>query len=198
VWRLRAPRLPAAARREHLLDAAAKILLGDGFQALTMERVAERARVSKGLGYAYFDNAEDLALALYDREVGAVYRRVEEAMSGPGSFAARTRRALGAYFDVVAERGALFAVLQTNLSARRLGRSARHRLARFLDFWSRQIAAAFPGGLVPAAALAGMMLNAADAGARVWRSGRLPRAEVEQLCARFMLGGLRAARHRAR
>ncbi|HXZ86430.1 MAG TPA: TetR family transcriptional regulator, partial [Myxococcota bacterium] len=39
-------RLPAADRREQLLDAAAAILLDAGFGALTMERLAERAGVS--------------------------------------------------------------------------------------------------------------------------------------------------------
>src|SRR6266403_6308199 len=67
--KIRARRLPAEQRREHLLDVGAAIILDSGFETLTMESVAERAGVSKGLGYAYFENAEELALALYDREM---------------------------------------------------------------------------------------------------------------------------------
>jgi hexosaminidase len=40
-----------------------------GIEAVTMESVAARARVSKGLGYAYFDNRNDLLLTLLEREI---------------------------------------------------------------------------------------------------------------------------------
>ena len=82
-------RLAAADRREQLLDVAAAIALDSGLLALSMESVAQRAGVSKGLGYAYFENADALALALYDREVGELYRRVEAAVSAAGDFEAR-------------------------------------------------------------------------------------------------------------
>ena len=84
--KVRARRLPAEQRREHLLDVGAAIILDSGFETLTMESVAERAGVSKGLGYAYFENAEELALALYDREMAEFYRRILEATAGVESF----------------------------------------------------------------------------------------------------------------
>ena len=59
-----ASRLPAAERRDRFLDVAAEILIEGGLRALTMERLAERSGVSKGLGYAYFTDVEDVALAL--------------------------------------------------------------------------------------------------------------------------------------
>ena len=105
----RRARLRPEQRREQLLDVAAEILLASGFDALTMEGVAQRAGVSKGLGYAYFENAEALALALHEREVTAVYHRVEEAMAGTAAFAEQLPRALTAYLDVVTERGDLLA-----------------------------------------------------------------------------------------
>src|SRR5215831_10336364 len=92
-------RLSAADRREQLLDAAAELVRGSGFLALSMESVAQHAGVSKGLGYAYFENADALALALYDREVGALYRRVEAAVSAASGFEARVRAGVHAYLD---------------------------------------------------------------------------------------------------
>jgi AcrR family transcriptional regulator len=172
---------------------AGEILLASGFDALTMEGVAQRAGVSKGLGYAYFSNAEDLALALHEREVAAVFRRVEAAMQGQAGFDERVRRALAAYFDVVEERGVLFAMLETQLTSGRRKRSARRRLGSFLSFWSQEIAAELGVGSLLSTALAGVVLSTADFCARTWRAGRLSRAEAEQLCADFVLGGLHGA-----
>jgi AcrR family transcriptional regulator len=189
----RARRLPGPQRREHLLDVAAALLRSDGFEALTMEGVAQRAGVSKGLGYAYFDNAEELALALFEREVGEIYRRVEEAMSSGAVFEARVRAALGAYLDVVAARGGLFAILQTKLSGRRLKRSIRQRVDAFVEFWSQRIQEEF--GVAPplARCLAGGVLSFADACARAWSVGRVGREEMEDGCVRFIVAGLHAA-----
>lgn len=173
------------------LTAAADLLMAEGFAALTMERVAERAGVSKGLGYVYFDNAEDLALALYDREVTRVYERTERVMRAPGTFADRLRRAFRAYLDVVAERGVLFAVLQSNLVTRRLEKAARRRVAAFLEFWTDAVVRESGLDRTLAAMVAWMVLHAADAGARAWRARRLPRADVELVCVRFVLAGLR-------
>lgn len=196
--RTKARRLPAEQRREHLLDVGAAIILDSGFESLTMESVAERARVSKGLGYAYFENAEELALALYDREMAEFYRRIQEAMAGVESFDERLRRALKAHFDLVTERGVLFVILQTKLSGRKLKRTVRQRLGPFIDFWTRQMEDEFAVDRAAAEAVASVMLSAADIFARSWHARRLPRREVETLCSEFVLTGVRAALNSSR
>lgn len=60
------PRLAPEDRRRHLLDVASAIVVDDGVPALTMERVAERAGVSRGLVYTYFRNRTGLVRALWD------------------------------------------------------------------------------------------------------------------------------------
>jgi len=186
-------RLPAADRREQLLDAAAAILLDAGFGALTMERLAERAGVSKGLGYAYFENADALALALYDREVGELYRRVEAEVSAAAGFEARVRAGVRAYLDVVAERGALIGALEVRMQARWFRRSGRKRVGQFLAFWAGEIAREL--GVTPevAASLAAAKVSAVDALSRTARRRKLPRARIEELCVQFATAGLRAA-----
>lgn len=198
-------RLPAEERRRQLLDVAAEILLEDGPRALTMERVAERAGVSKGLGYAYFQDADEIALTLWDREVAQVYDRVEAAtqQAGQAGQAGRTgeaggfeeglERAVHAYFDVVAERGELLGTLRRHFGSRG-ERRIRRRVRAFVGFWSRQVSQAFPP-LEPGAAttLAAMMLNAADAGVQSWGAGLVDRARAERLCVGFMAAGMRGA-----
>jgi AcrR family transcriptional regulator len=194
--RSRATRLRAADRREHLLDVAAEILRDSGLSGLSMERVAERGGVSKGLGYAYFKNADDLAIALYDREVAEVYDRVKEAVRRARSFEGRIRAAAGAYLDVVAERGTLIAVLQAQLQGRWFARAGRRRVGEFLAFWADQLEGELDVERAVAESLAAAMLSAAEAVSRVAAARRLPRALVEETCVQFQLGGLRAFRER--
>jgi AcrR family transcriptional regulator len=186
-------RLPAGQRREHLLDVAAAIILDSGFEALTMESVAERAGVSKGLGYAYFDNAEELALALYDREMAEFYRRILAATAARESFDERMRRALHAHLNVIAERGVLFVILQNKLSGRKLKRTVRQRLAPFIDFWSLQMAQEFNVDRATAETVAHAMLTAADIFGRALHAKRLAKREIEALVADFVLGGIHAS-----
>jgi AcrR family transcriptional regulator len=187
-----ARRLPAAERRAQLLDVAAEILREGGPGALTMERLAERAGVSKGLGYAYFQDADEVALTLWDREVAQVYERVEAATADADDFAQGLRRAVRAYFDVVAERGELLGTLRGHFGSRGEQR-IRRRVRRFLEFWSGRVQRAFPLEPAAATALAAMMLSAADACVQSWGAGRLGRDEAERLCVDFMAQGMGGA-----
>jgi AcrR family transcriptional regulator len=185
-------RLPAEERRAQLLDVAADILLEGGPGALTMERLAERANVSKGLGYAYFKDADEVALSLWDREVAQVYERVEEATGGAADFEEGLRQAVAVYFDVVAKRGELLGTLRSHFGSRG-ERRIRRRVRHFLDFWSQRVQQALPVEPDAATALAAMMLSAADACVQSWGAGLVERREAERLCVEFMAAGIRGA-----
>jgi AcrR family transcriptional regulator len=60
--------MPAVTRRERLLDAARDIAVADGFAAVTIERVAAQADVSRTLIYQQFGDLAGLITALLDRE----------------------------------------------------------------------------------------------------------------------------------
>jgi len=106
-------RLPAARRRTQLLDAAATLLGREGAQAeaVTMEAVAAEAGVSKALLYRYFDNADDLLLALAAREMSQVAEQVRAAMERTTGFEESIRASLAAWFDVLSERGGVVVAL---------------------------------------------------------------------------------------
>jgi AcrR family transcriptional regulator len=54
------------AKRLRLLESAATCFARSGYDATSMEEVAEAAGVSKGSLYDYFDNKEDLFYAVFD------------------------------------------------------------------------------------------------------------------------------------
>jgi AcrR family transcriptional regulator len=65
-----APRLAPELRREQLLDAALSIAVEQGFHAVTIDRVARAADVTRPVVYALFADRHRLLDALLDREEG--------------------------------------------------------------------------------------------------------------------------------
>ena len=98
-------------RRHQLLDVAAERLVEHGLAAMSMERIAEWAGVSKALPYAHFDNIEALLVALYQREAVAIGREIVGALeaAGPEDDLARVR--VRAWFDAVERRSKVLRAL---------------------------------------------------------------------------------------
>jgi AcrR family transcriptional regulator len=63
-----APRLPAAQRREQLIDAALGVILEQGYEGISMEAVARAAGVTRPVVYDHFQNLAQLLQALITRE----------------------------------------------------------------------------------------------------------------------------------
>ncbi len=68
-------RRPPEVRREEILDAAARVLIGKGLSAATMSDVAVEAGVAKGTVYLYFDSKEQLLSGLGARYTEELIRR---------------------------------------------------------------------------------------------------------------------------
>lgn len=73
-------------RRAEILDAAEALYAEVGWDAVTMDQVARRARLSRALVYVYFRDKSDLHLALVERALDTLRERFE---------AARQRKATG-------------------------------------------------------------------------------------------------------
>ena len=98
-------------RRDHLLDEAARVLVEHGGAALTMERLAESAGVSKALPYKHFDNVQHVLVTLYQRETSALGRAIWRALAAAGPDDDLVRISVRTYFDELATRGRVLAAL---------------------------------------------------------------------------------------
>ncbi len=98
-------------RRRQLLDDAAQILIERGAAAMTMERLAAEAGVSKALPYKHFENSEAVLAELYRRETVALGRAVWVALRDAGPDEDLIRVGIRAYFDEVSKRGPVLAAL---------------------------------------------------------------------------------------
>src|SRR5215831_3269778 len=78
------PRLAAAhesERRLILLKAAFREVAEKGSSDVTLEAIAARAGVSKGVTLYYFDSKEDLLRGLFDWLTGSILERMREAVA---------------------------------------------------------------------------------------------------------------------
>jgi AcrR family transcriptional regulator len=66
-------------RRTEIVDAADAVYAEAGWDAVTMDLVARRARLSRALVYVYFKDKADLHLALVERALDELRRRFEVA-----------------------------------------------------------------------------------------------------------------------
>ena len=186
-------RLPAAARRDQMLDVAAELVAEGGTEAITMEGVAARAGVSKALGYRYFGNAEELLLALHEREMAEVGARVTAAMAAVTTFEDTIRASLTAWLDLLVERGAVITgLMQARPVSGPVERQSREIHASVSEFYGSKGAEAF--GLTPrtATAAASILLSGLDGLMDCWVNRKMPRRELIDIYTTMCVGAMQA------
>lgn len=164
------PKLARAAReqrRQTLIDAAWRCVARGGYRTLRVDDVCVEAGLSKGAFYTYFDQKQDLLLALLDDDAADLGQLVADAASRLGGVE-QIRRFVAAVVDrgsdttAVQLRADLWAEVASDdvLRARFLEAMQQRRahLARLID------AAVASGELVevPANALAAVFLALGD------------------------------------
>jgi AcrR family transcriptional regulator len=104
------PRLAASARRAQLVDVGRVVFAKRGYEATSVEEIAERAGISKPIVYEHFGGKEGLYAVIVDREIEHIVTRIGEAIAS-GSPRERLERAALAFLDYVQERPEGFAML---------------------------------------------------------------------------------------
>jgi AcrR family transcriptional regulator len=106
----RRQRLVASARRAQLVEIGRVIFAQRGYEATSVEEIAERAGISKPIIYEHFGGKEGLYAVIVDREVEHIVACIVEAISS-GSPRERLERAALAFLNYVKERPEGFAML---------------------------------------------------------------------------------------
>lgn len=107
-------KLPAAQRREMLLDAASELFVAHGVVGTSIDDVAARAGVSKGAVYHHFSSKDDLVGAVEQRFTTGIRDKARLACPGTDApnlqdvLAAWTTVVVNAYLDELALHDALF------------------------------------------------------------------------------------------
>jgi len=78
-------RLPAAERRQELLDAALRVFSAGSYAGATTAEIAREAGVTEPILYRHFESKRDLYLACLDEAWRRVRERVEDAVAEHGA-----------------------------------------------------------------------------------------------------------------
>ena len=103
-------RLTAGERRAQLIEVARAVFAKRGYEAATIEEIADRAKVSKPIVYEHFGGKEGLYAVIVDREMEYVVRRISEAI-GSGTPRDRVEQAALSFLTYVKDHPDGFAIL---------------------------------------------------------------------------------------
>ena len=109
-----APRMPADARREQLLDGALNVILECGYSGISIEAVARTVGVTRPVVYDHFPNLGSLLQALVEREERYAIAQLEVVLpTTPGDQEPRELLARGVrrFLDAVASRPATWTLI---------------------------------------------------------------------------------------
>ncbi|NEB74739.1 TetR/AcrR family transcriptional regulator [Streptomyces sp. SID14478] len=109
----RQKRMPRAERERQMVDAAVRVFGERGYQAASMDEIAELAGVSKPLVYLYLNSKEDLFTACIRREADALVAAVRAGVSTDVAADRQLWDGLTAFFTHTAEHPEGWAVLHS-------------------------------------------------------------------------------------
>jgi AcrR family transcriptional regulator len=131
-------RLSGSERRAQLIDVGRAMFAQRGYEATSMEEIAERAKISKPMLYEHFGGKEGLYAVIVDREMDYVVRRMTEAI-GTGSPRERIERATVTFLQYVHDHPDGFAVLSHDAPVP----STRGRLSSLLNDLAERVGDVF-------------------------------------------------------
>jgi AcrR family transcriptional regulator len=105
-------RLAPEVRQSSILDHAADIVAAEGVSAVSMDRVAKAAGVSKSLVYVYFPSTTELLQTLLQRELKRLRRQQAQAANHANTFREMVRAVTHTYLTYIEERGLIIHRLQ--------------------------------------------------------------------------------------
>ncbi len=104
-------RLPADRRRQQLLDVALRLFARRGFNATTMDDIAEAAGVTKPLLYQHFASKRALYMELLDSVSHTMLEAIGKAIAAAGGPRQQVEGGFAAYFHLVVSHAEAFHLL---------------------------------------------------------------------------------------
>ncbi|CED92671.1 Transcriptional regulator, TetR [Actinomyces succiniciruminis] len=104
-------RMSASERREQLIAVARALFAEKGFEATSIEEIANRAKVSKPVVYEHFGGKEGLYAVIVDRELTAISTTITQALKSSSSASVIVERAALALLTYIEESSDGFRIL---------------------------------------------------------------------------------------
>lgn len=104
-------RMTGPQRREQLIGVARTVFAGKGYEAATIEEIADRAHVSKPVVYQHFGGKEGIYAVVVDREVTALTGRITLALEEATHPRLAAEQAADAFLGYIEEHEEGFRIL---------------------------------------------------------------------------------------
>ena len=184
-------RLSPEARRNQILNEAARLTLEEGLSAVTMERVARAVPISKGLVYNYFPARAALLAALLHREQADLRDRGMASAMQARNYVDLIRQTTRLYLQQTRDRGALINALLSDPSVAKLmeegNRAERDRTVRFFVRATRR---EFGLPLPLAIAVVDMLSAVTDQAGKLVAAGQMDVEPATETCVELITGAL--------
>ncbi len=123
--------------REGILEAAARIFSEKGFDATSMQDIAEAVHLQKASLYHHFSSKQEILAGILDRALDLLNTKLEEVLAQSLSPDEQLRKAMICYLQTIAENQNLSAVLLLELRSLDPQLKAKHasRREKFEGLW---------------------------------------------------------------
>jgi len=121
------------ARREAILEAAARVFSRKSYYEATLDEIATEAELAKGTLYNYYEDKQDLFLSLVEKGLADFQSRLEEVLSGGGSLREVLSRCFEASLEIVRDHQYMYRMMLT--AGAHLSEKVR---ADVMDNWHNQ------------------------------------------------------------
>jgi AcrR family transcriptional regulator len=97
--------------REGILEAAAKIFSEKGYNATSMQDIADAVHLQKSSLYHHFSSKQEILVGILDHALELINNHLEQVLAQSLSPEEKMRQAMVSYFQTIAENQSLAAVL---------------------------------------------------------------------------------------
>ncbi|HTC21429.1 MAG TPA: TetR/AcrR family transcriptional regulator [bacterium] len=110
------------AKRQNVMDAALKLFVEKGIEGTTTREIAELAHAGEGTMFRHFESKEELAWHLFNENLSAFVKHLEEAIAGQSTAKGKIRSMVEAGFTLYETDPILctFLLLTEHSAARRM------------------------------------------------------------------------------
>ena len=184
-------RLAPEARRDQILDEAARLILDEGLYAVSMERLARDVGISKGLVYNYFPTRDALLTALLSREQAELRDRGMSSALQAESYVDLIRQTTRLYLEQTRDRGALIAALLSDPSvAKLMEEESRADRDRTMRYFVRATRRTFDLPLAQAIVAVEMLSAVTDRAGKLVAAGDIDVEAATEMCVELITSGL--------
>lgn len=175
-------RLDPEVRKHMILDCAATLVAAEGVSAVTMDRIAREAEVSKPLVYAYFQNVTTLLQELLLRDQRRLWDAQTIAVSEAKDFDSLIRLTTQTYLQHVEKNGMHIQRLMSEQAvAAAFQERDQERRQRVVDFLAKDMARTLSVPREIANLVIELSLGMTGAAGEIVGRGAVSRKKIEEL-----------------